>query len=102
MMHTKHLVRVTLDIMCYDDLDLEDLNWRRLLELEGDEDVDVSIQDIDLDSVMWQFDNWSYIYLQHYKKREFSPVSGAIKQEIINRDTIESKKQGRFLIRSCV
>ena len=51
-MHTKHLVRVTLDIMCYDDLDLEDLNWRRLLELEGDEDVDVSIQDIDLDSVM--------------------------------------------------
>ena len=43
----KRLVRVTLDIMCYDDLDLEDLNWRRLLELEGDEDVDVSIKELD-------------------------------------------------------
>ena len=46
-MHTaqKRLVRVTLDIMCYDDLELEDLNWRELLELEGDEEVDISIKD---------------------------------------------------------
>ena len=49
-MHThtlaqKRLVRVTLDLMCYDDLDLEDLNWRELLELEGDEDINISIQD---------------------------------------------------------
>jgi hypothetical protein len=52
-MHTqKHLVRVTLDIMCYDDLDLEDINWRRVLELEPNEDIDVSIKEIDLDSVM--------------------------------------------------
>jgi hypothetical protein len=51
-MHTKRLVRVTLDIMCYDDLDLEDINWRRVLELEGDESVDYKIQDINLDSIM--------------------------------------------------
>jgi hypothetical protein len=31
--------------MCYDDLELEDLNWRELLELEGDEEVDISIKD---------------------------------------------------------
>lgn len=43
----KRHVRVTLDIMCYDDLDLEDFNWRRILELEGDEDVDVSIREYD-------------------------------------------------------
>jgi hypothetical protein len=52
MIHTKRLVRVTLDIMCYDDLDVEDINWRQVLELEGDEDVDVSIKDIDLDRVL--------------------------------------------------
>jgi hypothetical protein len=49
-MHTptyaqKRLVRVTLDITCYDDLDVEDLNWRELLQLEGDEEVDISIRD---------------------------------------------------------
>jgi hypothetical protein len=31
--------------MCYDDLDVEDLNWRELLQLEDDEDVNVSIKD---------------------------------------------------------
>jgi hypothetical protein len=41
----KRLVRVTLDITCYDDLDIEDLNWRDLLQLEGDEEVDISIRD---------------------------------------------------------
>ena len=48
MIAHKRLVRVTLDIECYDDLDLEDINWRRVLELEGDEDVDVNIKDIDI------------------------------------------------------
>ena len=43
----KRQVSVTLDITCYDDLDLEDLNWRELLELQGDEDVHVSIKDYD-------------------------------------------------------
>jgi len=50
IMHTptyaqKRLVRVTLDITCYDDLDVENLNWRELLQLEGDEEVDISIRD---------------------------------------------------------
>jgi hypothetical protein len=48
MITHKRLVRVTLNVECYDDLDLEDINWRRVLELEGDEDVDVSIKDFDI------------------------------------------------------
>ena len=48
MIAHKRLVRVTLDLECYDDLDLEDINWRRVLELEGDEDVDVSIKEVDI------------------------------------------------------
>jgi len=47
MIAQKRLVRVTLDIMCYDDLDLEDINWKDVLELEGDEEVDASIRDRD-------------------------------------------------------
>ena len=43
--HTKRMVSVTLDLMCYDDLELEDLNWRELLDLQSDEDVHVSIKD---------------------------------------------------------
>jgi len=43
--HTKRMVRVTLDLMCYDDLDLEDILWRELLHLEDGEDVHVSIKD---------------------------------------------------------
>jgi hypothetical protein len=27
MIAQKHLKQVTLDIMCYDDLDLDDMNW---------------------------------------------------------------------------
>ena len=48
MITHKRMVRVTLDIECYDDLDLEAINWRRVLELEGSEDVDVSIEDVDI------------------------------------------------------
>lgn len=43
----KRQVRVTLDIIAYDDLDLEDLNWREILDLQGGEDVDVTIKEID-------------------------------------------------------
>jgi hypothetical protein len=42
----KRLVRVTLDIMCYDDLDLESVKWDDTLGLEGDECVDVDIRDL--------------------------------------------------------
>ena len=44
MIAQKRLVRVTLDIICYDDLELE---WRGILDLEGNEDVQSSIQDLE-------------------------------------------------------
>ena len=40
----KRLVSVTLDIECYDDLELEDLDWREVLDLQGNENVHVSIK----------------------------------------------------------
>jgi hypothetical protein len=45
MLAQKRLVRVTLDIECYDDLNVEDMDWKELLELEGDENVYVTIKD---------------------------------------------------------
>jgi hypothetical protein len=48
MLAQKRLVRVTLDIECYDDLNVEDMNWKDILGLEGDEDVHVSIRDYDV------------------------------------------------------
>ena len=47
MITHKHLVRVTLDIECYNDLDLNHINWREILRLEGDEDVHFSIKELD-------------------------------------------------------
>ena len=47
--YTKRLMRITLDVMCYDDLELEDLNYRELLGLESDEDVHVNIKEFDID-----------------------------------------------------
>ena len=44
---TKSKVRVTLDVDCYDDLYLQEVDWKDLLQLEGDEDVDVQIKDIE-------------------------------------------------------
>jgi len=45
--HTKRLVHVTLDIECYDDLDLRDINWHELLKLEPGEDVQCRIKEFD-------------------------------------------------------
>ena len=42
----KRIVSVTLDIECYDDLDLEDMDWKDLIGLEGDEKVDVTIREM--------------------------------------------------------
>jgi len=42
----KRLLRVTLDIECYDDLDIEDLDWTSLLGLEGDECVHCGIKEL--------------------------------------------------------
>jgi hypothetical protein len=47
MLAQKRLVRVTLDIMCYDDLDVEDMDWKDILELEGDEEVYTTVKDFD-------------------------------------------------------
>jgi hypothetical protein len=45
MIAQKRMVRVTLDIMCYDDLELEDMDWKDILDLEGDEEVYATIKD---------------------------------------------------------
>ena len=47
MIAHKRMVSVTLDIMCYDDLDIEHMNWKELLELEGNEEVYCSIKEYD-------------------------------------------------------
>ena len=47
MIAHKRMVSVTLDIMCYDDLDVENMDWKELLELEGDEEVHSSIKEYD-------------------------------------------------------
>ena len=47
MLAQKRTVRVTLDIECYDDLELEDINWRQVLELEGSEEVYHTIRELD-------------------------------------------------------
>ena len=43
--HAKRLVRITLDVECYSDFHPEDLDWNEILDLDGDENVDVSIKD---------------------------------------------------------
>ena len=47
MIAQKRLLTVTLDIMCYDDLDVEHIDWHELLELSGDEEVHYSIKNYD-------------------------------------------------------
>jgi len=47
MIAQKRLVHVHLDIMCYDDLDVENIDWKELLELEGDEEVYASTEEFD-------------------------------------------------------
>ena len=42
---TKRTVRVTLDIECYDDLDLESFDWNDILGLEGDENVESTMEE---------------------------------------------------------
>ena len=40
------MVSVTLDIQCYDDLDLDQIDWTDVLDLQGDESVDVTIKEL--------------------------------------------------------
>ena len=41
----KKSISITLDLEVYDDFDYKDLGFSSLLELEGDETLDVSITD---------------------------------------------------------
>ena len=45
---TKRTIRVTLDVECYDDLELENYDWNEVLGLEGDESVHVNMEEIEL------------------------------------------------------
>jgi hypothetical protein len=45
MLAQKRLVRVTLEIECYDDLDIDDMDWKEMLELQGDEEVYATVKD---------------------------------------------------------
>ena len=47
--HNTRLVTITLDVMCYDDLHPEDVNWREVLDLEPGEDVHVRVKEFDID-----------------------------------------------------
>jgi hypothetical protein len=47
MLAQKRLVRVTLEIECYDDLNVEEMDWKEMLELQGDEDVYATVKDFD-------------------------------------------------------
>ena len=45
MLAQKRKVSVTLDVECYDDLDLESFDWNDILSLEGDENVNITIRE---------------------------------------------------------
>ena len=47
MLAQKRTIRVTLDIIAYDDLDLDAINWRDILDLQGDEEVYSTIKELD-------------------------------------------------------
>ena len=46
--HTKRTIRVTLDVECYDDLDIESYDWNDVLGLEGDECVSATVRRLNL------------------------------------------------------
>lgn len=41
----KKSISITLDLVVYDDFDVRDIDFSSLLELEGDEQVDVNVTD---------------------------------------------------------
>ena len=60
----KRIVSVTLDIECYDDLELEDIDWRDVLDLQGDENVDVSIRETA--DIFWCDTFWTVYWVLTY------------------------------------
>jgi hypothetical protein len=49
MIAQKTRLRITLDLNVYEDLDVRNINWAEILELSGDESIDVSIENLDYD-----------------------------------------------------
>ena len=41
--------RVTLDLDVYSDFDPRQINWEKLFKLEGDETVNVYVEDLEVD-----------------------------------------------------
>jgi hypothetical protein len=39
--------RIVLDLDVYDDLDPQQIDWHNILKLEGDEDVSVTVKNLD-------------------------------------------------------
>ena len=45
-MYNKRTEEITLDVECYEDLDLENIDWNDVLGLEGDESVHCQIREL--------------------------------------------------------
>ena len=60
MIGQKRIVRVTLDIECYDDLDVERIDWDKVLELQENESVNLTqVKELDPFVYMGWNDYWS-------------------------------------------
>lgn len=66
-MHTsysqKKTLEVTLSLEVYDDFDYRDVDFRDLLQLEGDETVTVSVKDYSEFEVIWINIKYDYMIL---------------------------------------
>ena len=84
----KRIISVTLDIECYDDLNLEDINWNDILGLEGDENVDISIRET---ADVYQCASRGSGTLYEHKTPKSCIVEGSKKftSKMINNDTLE-------------
>ena len=59
MLPEKRFVRVTLDIECYDDFDVENTNWDKVLELQENESVNLTqVEELDPFVYMGWSDYW--------------------------------------------
>ena len=59
MIGQKRIVRVTLDIECYDDLDVERIEWDKVLELQENESVNLTqVKELDPFVYMGWNDYW--------------------------------------------
>lgn len=45
----KRTIKITLDVECYDDhpMNLDNIDWKKVLELEGNESVSYRVKDLD-------------------------------------------------------